>query len=60
MAVAAAAAALGVSMFGVGTVDRPDCLLERYRDAKYQDLYAATPGGAASAEATRAAYYLLA
>jgi hypothetical protein len=35
-------------------------LLQRYRDAKYPDLYAASPGGVASAEATRAAYYLLA
>lgn len=35
-------------------------LLEPYRDPKHPDLYAASPGGAASAEATRAAYYLLA
>ncbi|MEV5437149.1 hypothetical protein AB0K80_14145 [Streptomyces sp. NPDC052682] len=35
-------------------------LLEPYRDGTYPDLYAASPGGAASAEATRAAYYLLA
>ena len=35
-------------------------LLEPYRDARHPDLYAASPGGAASAEATRAAYYLLA
>ncbi|MFD0369531.1 hypothetical protein [Streptomyces sp. NPDC127114] len=35
-------------------------LLDRYRDPKYPDLYAATPGGAASADATRAAYLLLA
>ncbi|MFF3740433.1 hypothetical protein [Streptomyces sp. NPDC002566] len=35
-------------------------LLDRYRDAKFPDLYADAPGGAASAEATRAAYYLLA
>ncbi|MFF3848728.1 hypothetical protein [Streptomyces sp. NPDC002328] len=35
-------------------------LLDRYRDARFPDLYAAAPGEAASAEATRAAYYLLA
>ncbi len=35
-------------------------LLERYRDAKYPDLYAVSPDVAASADATRAAYYLLA
>ncbi|GEC04163.1 hypothetical protein SSP24_18180 [Streptomyces spinoverrucosus] len=35
-------------------------LLKRYRDAKFPDLYAPSPGGAASADATRAAYYLLA
>ncbi|NNN35562.1 hypothetical protein HLK59_35405 [Streptomyces sp. S3(2020)] len=35
-------------------------LLKRYRDAGFRDLYAPTPGGTASAEATRAAYYLLA
>ncbi|MFF5493095.1 hypothetical protein [Streptomyces aquilus] len=35
-------------------------LVERYRDVQYPDLYAGSPGGAASADATRAAYYLLA
>ncbi|MFJ3235044.1 hypothetical protein [Streptomyces sp. NPDC086787] len=35
-------------------------LLKRYRDASHPDLYAPSPGGAASADATRAAYYLLA
>ncbi|MBX9393333.1 hypothetical protein K4749_06950 [Streptomyces sp. TRM72054] len=35
-------------------------LLKRYRDVKFPDLYAPSPGGAASADATRAAYYLLA
>ncbi|MFI6551026.1 hypothetical protein ACIBO9_48110 [Streptomyces prunicolor] len=35
-------------------------LLEPYRDAEFPDLYADSPGGAASADATRAAYYLLA
>ncbi|MEU3947197.1 hypothetical protein [Streptomyces sp. NPDC029526] len=35
-------------------------LLERHRDAAHPDLYAPTPGGTATAEATRAAYYLLA
>lgn len=35
-------------------------LLQRYRDANFPDLYAASPGGTASADATRAAYYLLA
>ncbi|WP_286254396.1 hypothetical protein [Streptomyces graminofaciens] len=35
-------------------------LLEPYRDAKFPDLYAPSPGGVASADATRAAYYLLA
>ncbi|MFJ1731592.1 hypothetical protein [Streptomyces sp. NPDC088254] len=35
-------------------------LLDRYRDAKLPDLYADAPGDAASAEATRAAAYLLA
>ncbi|MDL5202466.1 hypothetical protein [Streptomyces sp. ALI-76-A] len=40
--------------------DELPALLERYRDAKFPDLYAASPGGAASADATRAAYYLLA
>ncbi|MET9777427.1 hypothetical protein ABZ023_24695 [Streptomyces sp. NPDC006367] len=35
-------------------------LLEKYRDAAHPDLYAASPGGPASADATRAAYYLLA
>ncbi|MDT0570600.1 hypothetical protein RM704_24605 [Streptomyces sp. DSM 3412] len=35
-------------------------LLRRHRDRKFPDLYAASPGGRASAEATRAAYYLLA
>ncbi|MGJ5898598.1 hypothetical protein ACSCBZ_42670 [Streptomyces niveiscabiei] len=34
--------------------------LERYRDPEFPDLYADAPGGVASAEATRAAYYLLA
>ncbi|MFD7435256.1 hypothetical protein [Streptomyces sp. NPDC059861] len=35
-------------------------LLKRYRDVRFPDLYAPSPGGAASADATRAAYYLLA
>ncbi|MCT7353575.1 hypothetical protein N4P33_15535 [Streptomyces sp. 15-116A] len=35
-------------------------LLERYRDANHRDLYTVSPGGPASADATRAAYYLLA
>ncbi|MFI1354765.1 hypothetical protein ACH4TV_14460 [Streptomyces sp. NPDC020898] len=35
-------------------------LLEPYRDRKYPDLYGTSPGGAATADATRAAYYLLA
>ncbi|WP_107073865.1 hypothetical protein [Streptomyces sp. FxanaA7] len=35
-------------------------LLRRHRDKEYPDLYATSPGGRASAEATRAAYYLLA
>ncbi|MFI6467229.1 hypothetical protein [Streptomyces sp. NPDC050538] len=35
-------------------------LLAPYRDAEFPDLYADSPGGAASADATRAAYYLLA
>ncbi|PWI19062.1 hypothetical protein DI272_36595 [Streptomyces sp. Act143] len=35
-------------------------LMEPYRDTKYPDLYADSPGGTASADATRAAYYLLA
>jgi len=35
-------------------------LLEPCRDAEFPDLYADSPGGAASADATRAAYYLLA
>ncbi|MFE1845804.1 hypothetical protein [Streptomyces sp. NPDC059515] len=35
-------------------------LLERHRDAAHPDLYAPAPGGTATAEATRAAYYLLA
>ena len=35
-------------------------LVSRYRDTKFPDLYAASPGGSASADATRAAYYLLA
>ncbi|MFI6943829.1 hypothetical protein ACIBI4_31570 [Streptomyces sp. NPDC050418] len=35
-------------------------LLQGYRDDEHRDLYATSPGGAASAEATRAAYYLLA
>ncbi|MBG0856153.1 hypothetical protein I2W78_30975 [Streptomyces spinoverrucosus] len=35
-------------------------LLKRYRDARFPELYAPSPGGAASADATRAAYYLLA
>ncbi|MEE1762893.1 hypothetical protein [Streptomyces sp. SP18BB07] len=35
-------------------------LLRRHRDKEFPDLYAASPGGSASAEATRAAYYLLA
>jgi hypothetical protein len=40
--------------------DELPALLERYRDARFPDLYAASPGGRASADATRAAYYLLA
>ncbi|MFG2135016.1 hypothetical protein ACGFNV_45790 [Streptomyces sp. NPDC048751] len=40
--------------------DELPALLERYRDAEFPDLYAAEPGDAASADATRAAYYLLA
>jgi hypothetical protein len=40
--------------------DEIPALLERHRDPEHPDLYAASPGGAASAEATRAAYYLLA
>ncbi|MEU2386045.1 hypothetical protein ABZ606_15505 [Streptomyces sp. NPDC012461] len=35
-------------------------LLERHRNAAHPDLYAPAPGGTATAEATRAAYYLLA
>ncbi|MFF9778359.1 hypothetical protein ACF1HJ_32460 [Streptomyces sp. NPDC013978] len=35
-------------------------LLRHHRDKEFPDLYAASPGGSASAEATRAAYYLLA
>jgi hypothetical protein len=35
-------------------------LLEPYRDAEFPELYADSPGGTASADATRAAYYLLA
>ncbi|MFD6416462.1 hypothetical protein [Streptomyces sp. NPDC060194] len=35
-------------------------LLERFRDPEHPDLYAPTPGGAASVDATRSAYYLLA
>ncbi|MFF5357815.1 hypothetical protein ACFY4I_00130 [Streptomyces scabiei] len=35
-------------------------LLRRYSDSAFPDLYAASPGDAASADATRAAYYLLA
>ncbi|MFE7764844.1 hypothetical protein [Streptomyces sp. NPDC057438] len=35
-------------------------LLRRYSDTGFPDLYAPSPGGAASADATRAAYYLLA
>ncbi|MFI9616192.1 hypothetical protein ACIHCM_31675 [Streptomyces sp. NPDC052023] len=35
-------------------------LLKPYRDLRFPDLYASCPGGAASADATRAAYYLLA
>ncbi|MFC8345532.1 hypothetical protein [Streptomyces sp. NPDC057280] len=35
-------------------------LVKRYCDTKYPDLYADSPGGTASADATRAAYYLLA
>ncbi|MGW1722781.1 hypothetical protein ACWCQK_07615 [Streptomyces sp. NPDC002306] len=35
-------------------------LLDRYRDPEFPDLYASAPGGVASADATRAAYYLLA
>ncbi|MDX3136100.1 hypothetical protein PV367_41345 [Streptomyces europaeiscabiei] len=35
-------------------------LLRRYRDTRFPDLYTASPGGAASTDATRAAYYLLA
>ncbi|WP_336542799.1 hypothetical protein [Streptomyces brasiliscabiei] len=35
-------------------------LLRRYRDPEFPDLYAASPGGTASADATRSAYYLLA
>ncbi|EMF56286.1 hypothetical protein [Streptomyces bottropensis] len=35
-------------------------LLRRYSDTRFPDLYAASPGGTASADATRAAYYLLA
>ncbi|QFR02727.1 hypothetical protein F9278_22425 [Streptomyces phaeolivaceus] len=35
-------------------------LLRRYRDTRFPDLYASSPGGTASADATRAAYYLLA
>lgn len=35
-------------------------LVKRYRDTKYPSLYADSPGGTASADATRAAYYLLA
>ena len=34
--------------------------LKPYRDAEFPDLYADSPGGTASADATRAAYYLLA
>ncbi|MER8037593.1 hypothetical protein [Streptomyces hydrogenans] len=34
--------------------------LKRHRDARYPDLYAEAPGGAAAADATRAAYHLLA
>ncbi|MGX9886555.1 hypothetical protein [Streptomyces sp. NPDC002276] len=34
--------------------------LKSYRDAEFPDLYADSPGGTASADATRAAYYLLA
>ncbi|MEH0521221.1 hypothetical protein QBA38_19750 [Streptomyces stelliscabiei] len=39
--------------------DLPE-LLRRYSDTRFPDLYAASPGGTASADATRAAYYLLA
>ncbi|MFJ8546968.1 hypothetical protein ACIRFH_34345 [Streptomyces sp. NPDC093586] len=35
-------------------------LLEKHRDAAYPDLYGDSPSGVASADATRAAYYLLA
>ncbi|MGW1542862.1 hypothetical protein ACWCPM_21925 [Streptomyces sp. NPDC002309] len=35
-------------------------LLNRYRDVRFPDLYAPSPGEAATADATRAAYYLLA
>ncbi|MFJ3668541.1 hypothetical protein ACIPSE_19070 [Streptomyces sp. NPDC090106] len=35
-------------------------LVRRCRDAEFPDLYADSPGGAATADATRAAYYLLA
>ncbi|WP_307835480.1 hypothetical protein [Streptomyces adelaidensis] len=43
-----------------GLWDELPGLLERFRDGGSPDLYAASPGGAASADATRAAYYLLA
>ncbi len=35
-------------------------LLKPYRDARYPDLYAGSPGGTAATDATRAAYLLLA
>ncbi|XIE79436.1 hypothetical protein AB6O49_18260 [Streptomyces sp. SBR177] len=40
--------------------DELPALLDRYRDPEFPDLYAARPGGVATADATRAAYHLLA
>ncbi|MER5974449.1 hypothetical protein ABT112_32885 [Streptomyces sp. NPDC002055] len=40
--------------------DELPTLLDRYRTAEDRELYSATPGGPASAQATMAAYYALA
>ncbi|MFD4377198.1 hypothetical protein [Streptomyces sp. NPDC058486] len=54
-----AALAAGVTV-PQGFWDGLPALLKRHRDARYPDLYAEAPGGTASADATRAAYHLLA
>lgn len=40
--------------------DEAPALLDTFRDARHPDLFAPSPGAEATAEATRAAYYLLA